>query len=190
MKTITTLLGMLLLTATTLLAQDIYVSGSEGDAMSPYVAKLWKNGTAQDLSDGSNDAYGMSVFVSGDVYVAGYVYNGTTGIATLWKNGVPQYLSDSSNYANAFSLFIVGQLGSEEITTKQNSLVVYPNPAQDVLQINSPQPTLLQLYSLQGQLLQEIKTGQNTQVDISNLTTGLYLLKDMNTGITQKVVKK
>ena len=46
-------------------AADVYVAGFEVNSQSHPVAKVWKNGTAIVLSDGSKDAYAYSVFVSG-----------------------------------------------------------------------------------------------------------------------------
>ena len=51
---------------------------------------------------------GSSVFVSdGNVYIAGYVDDGTTHIARLWKNGVAIYLTDGVLDASANSVFVV-----------------------------------------------------------------------------------
>ena len=40
----------------------VYVAGWESSG-AKMVTKLWKNGAAQSLSDGANDAYAFSVFV-------------------------------------------------------------------------------------------------------------------------------
>ncbi|MDR1841335.1 MAG: hypothetical protein LBQ86_05360 [Holophagales bacterium] len=42
---------------------DVYVAGYEKNAQGKSIAALWKNGVAQSLSDGSNDAVANSVFV-------------------------------------------------------------------------------------------------------------------------------
>ncbi|HJS56147.1 MAG TPA: hypothetical protein VJ765_16460, partial [Chitinophagaceae bacterium] len=72
------------------------MAGHERNASGKIVAKLWKNGVSQNLSNGQYDAVARSVFVFGtDVYVAGWEIN-TSGnsVAKLWKNGVAQNLSD------------------------------------------------------------------------------------------------
>ena len=51
---------------------DVYVAGHESSENGD-VAKLWKNGIPILLSDGSNNAYALSVNGSDtDVYVVGY----------------------------------------------------------------------------------------------------------------------
>jgi sulfur transfer complex TusBCD TusB component (DsrH family) len=82
---------------------DVYVAGYEctierdGESYStdPCIAKLWKNGAAINLTDGTRVAEALSVYVLGnDVYVVGYEL--TTDyyyVAKLWKNGVAQDLS-------------------------------------------------------------------------------------------------
>lgn len=85
---------------------DVYVAGYESNGTKS-VAKIWKNGTAQALTNGLNDAYAHSLYVSGsDVYVAGFEYNGTNGVAKVWKNGTAQILTDGSKNANAQSVFV------------------------------------------------------------------------------------
>ncbi|MBA3673788.1 MAG: hypothetical protein H0W75_02340 [Chitinophagaceae bacterium] len=72
------------------------------------VAKIWKNGVATSLSDGTKDASAYSVFVSGsDVYVAGKEEAGSITIAKLWKNGVATSLSTANS--GALGVFVKSQ---------------------------------------------------------------------------------
>jgi hypothetical protein len=83
---------------------DVYVAGEERSAQGAWVAKLWKNGAAQNL--GGNGDTANSVFVSGnDVYVAGC---DASGNALLWKNGTAQNLTNGSYYAYAYSVCVSG----------------------------------------------------------------------------------
>jgi len=109
---------------------DIYIAGYEGDspiilkttnpvgtiesnlyrstALKTGVAKLWKNGVVQDLTDGTREACAYSVYVYGnDVYVAGFEFNAqNTHVAKYWKNGVAQDLTDGTNNAHAHSIYV------------------------------------------------------------------------------------
>jgi len=85
---------------------DVYVAGWEDNGTND-VAKVWKNGVATSLTNGSNDAYANSVYVSGaDVYVAGTEDNGTNDVAKVWKNGVATSLTNGTFRANASSVFV------------------------------------------------------------------------------------
>ena len=99
--------------------KDVYVAGNDYvnytniyGTHSVSVAKLWKNGVAQNLTNGQEsgfNAWANSVFVSGsDVYVAGQEDSGALRefVATLWKNGVAQNLTDGSSYASATCVFV------------------------------------------------------------------------------------
>lgn len=84
----------------------VYVAGWEGEFInnSPVttsVAKLWKNGTPQSLSNGNFDANANFVTVDGsDIYVGGDDNN----VATVWKNGTPTKLSNIVSSINVLYL--------------------------------------------------------------------------------------
>ncbi len=85
-------------------AKDVYVAGFENNGTNN-VVKVWKNGIAATLTDGSTGAYANSVFVSDtNVYIAGgYDY---AGVAKLWTNGLIAPLPDAGNGAVAQSVFV------------------------------------------------------------------------------------
>ena len=67
---------------------------------------------------------------------------------------------------------------SDEFTALDNvekgSIVVYPNPTQDVLYIQGIEAQILRIFNMQGNMLQ---TTEGTQVSVSHLPTGTYLLQ-------------
>ena len=52
--------------------------------------------------------------------------------------------------------------------------IIYPNPTQDILHIAGITPQTLRVFDLQGRLL---IIDNSTQVNVSNLNTGTYLLQ-------------
>ncbi|MBR2451033.1 MAG: T9SS type A sorting domain-containing protein [Paludibacteraceae bacterium] len=72
---------------------------------------------------------------------------------------------------------ITFSISNSETTTENvaiNSIVVYPNPTQDILHIAGITPQTLRVFDLQGRLL---IIENSTQVNVSNLNTGTYLLQ-------------
>ena len=67
---------------------------------------------------------------------------------------------------------------SNEFTALDNvekgSIVVYPNPTQDVLYVQGIEAQILRIFNMQGNMLQ---TTEGTQVSVSHLPTGTYLLQ-------------
>ena len=56
----------------------------------------------------------------------------------------------------------------------EKTILVYPNPTQDVLMIQGAESQLLRVYDMQGRLL---KTEQGEQVVVGDLPDGTYLLQ-------------
>ena len=68
---------------------------------------------------------------------------------------------------------------NESITTalenvENGTIIVYPNPTQDVLHIQGIEAQTLRVFNMQGSMLQ---TTVNTQVSVSDLPVGTYLLQ-------------
>ena len=80
--------------------------------------------------------------------------------------------------------------GKEGSKSSQLSLLVYPNPATDGVQVewngqNSVQPTLLELYDITGKLVLTQKVSDNANQEYidfgpAKMTSGLYLLRILN----------
>jgi hypothetical protein len=74
-----------------------------------------------------------------------------------------------------------------------NSIILYPNPAKDVLNIKGDVSKLksIEVYSILGKRLLEVKENFN-EINISNLQSGMYLLRvnTNETSVTYKIVKE
>lgn len=69
-------------------------------------------------------------------------------------------------------VFSLEQTAVEHV--EKGSIVVYPNPTQDVLYVRGIDDQMLRIYDMQGCLLQ---STEGTQVSVENLPTGTYLLQ-------------
>jgi len=85
-----------------------------------------------------------------------------------------------------------GTLSTEE-PVLENSVTIWPNPANDVLHITTRNHTFssLSMFDLNGRMIlhQNVKITPNIDFDISNLTSGIYILK-LNTDNAESVIKK
>ena len=91
-------------------AYDVYISGYLHDASRNAMdAVVWKNGTAQRLSDGKTPAVARAVATGGydDVYVVGSIGD-SYPYAKLWKNGVEQTLEGATAGSDAYAVKVVG----------------------------------------------------------------------------------
>lgn len=73
--------------------------------------------------------------------------------------------------------------------SKLNFFKIYPNPTQDILNIEAQQPIdAIKICNLQGQLIME---DSSSKVDVSQLTSGLYFTQVLIDGktITKKFIK-
>lgn len=85
-----------------------------------------------------------------------------------------------------FHLFSTRQFDQPNIVTENNTIEqpdnnikVYPNPATDYVIVQSPSRLVnASLYSIQGSLIKQIQGKENrTKIELSNLKSGIYILK-------------
>ena len=69
-------------------------------------------------------------------------------------------------------------ISSEDLSATENittpNIVIYPNPAQEILLVKGVESQMLRVFDLQGRLL---KTENGVQVTVSDLASGTYLLQ-------------
>jgi hypothetical protein len=79
-----------------------------------------------------------------------------------------------------FDIIVADQeiLGNDDIALETN-ISMFPNPAAEFTTITSNQEiSTIHIYNILGQEVSTIKgKGNHTQIDVSNLTTGNYLVK-------------
>ena len=70
--------------------------------------------------------------------------------------------------------FSVANSTTEPESVPNNSILVYPNPTQDVLKIAGAQAESLRIYDLSGNLLIE---EMGTEIKVGQLPNGIYLIQ-------------
>ncbi|WP_458627945.1 T9SS type A sorting domain-containing protein [Winogradskyella sp. PC D3.3] len=111
--------------------------------------------------------------------------HGDSGKDKGWMNGDSEIRLDNLALVNTTVL--------STKTFSASSLNVYPNPAKSFLTIKSSDDTQIdsvELYSVLGRKVLTIKKLINDTVDVSELTTGVYLVKinSGNNSVTKRIV--
>lgn len=74
---------------------------------------------------------------------------------------------------------------------KENKITLFPNPVKDILYIKATdvKDYFYQIYNASGQM---VKSGkfENTQTDVSSLTSGVYLVRVNNSETVVKIIKR
>ncbi len=69
-----------------------------------------------------------------------------------------------------------------------NSFNIYPNPSSNNITVDIPEKSIIEISSVQGQLIKTFTTTDNkTNIDVSNFTKGVYIVRIIsNSGIFNK----
>lgn len=153
------------------------------------------------LSEINNDEFLIEHSTDGKEFIELSSINGQGNSSELttyyYNHGTP------INGQNFYRLSQVDFDGNKEVLMVKmvefkspNTILVYPNPTRDVLSVryNDEEQVTLDLLSITGQVL-PVKMVENKgiiQVDMSDLSRGVYLLKVKynNSVMTRKVMKK
>lgn len=92
--------------------------------------------------------------------------------------------------------FVIVEIEEETLSTQDNKVIssvsakIYPNPTTGIFFIETEiLPTTANIFTMTGQLVKSVKLNKGkSQVDISHLSSGIYLVKIGN--IATKVIKK
>jgi hypothetical protein len=71
-------------------------------------------------------------------------------------------------------------VGLNSVVNSQSSLIIYPNPASDILKIQLPREYInesIQIYNSLGCLVKRVKLSQSNSIDIKGLPNGIYFLR-------------
>jgi hypothetical protein len=119
-------------------------------------------------------------------------YSPEAATPTTDKQKIYYHKKDGTLIYHIYLRYRTGITGINTPTSTEN-IKVYPNPTNDVFNIVLSNPLdhfTVTIYSLLGQELS--KTSNNTSIDISNFTNGVYFLtiKQNDRNWTTKIVKK
>jgi photosystem II stability/assembly factor-like uncharacterized protein len=168
-------------------------------------------------SSGTTSSLQSVFFPNSDTgYSAGYNYTDSVGTIIKTTDGGITWTTLPSEtgskltsvyFTNADTGYVVGEYGIILKTTNgggfpvgiagqyqtASTAIIYPNPASTIITLETPFKGSLTVHNLSGQvLLKKSLSESKTTIDISNLNTGLYIVKVMgqNTVRIGKIIKE
>lgn len=89
-----------------------------------------------------------------------------------------------------FSTALDASLGLPEVVKEEMLFEIYPNPAHDLihLRVKDDQFKGALIFDLHGKLLREIAMEER-EIPLMYFVSGVYFIRDLNSGITRKIIK-
>ena len=132
----------------------------------------------------STDGVNWSYFYD-DVMESGFAFSG----GTLYFCVTPYFEGRIGTY----QLDIKVAYGNSIEETEESLFSVYPNPVQDVVNVNCKDIEQVNLFNTVGQKIESFSTEgrDNVRIDLSGLPSGVYIIQASNRGrtLTRKIVK-
>ena len=147
---------------------DVFVIKYDGSG-----SMIWAKGVGGSVDDRAN---GAAVDAFNNVYVAGYYESTTINFGTTT-------LTNAGSNADMFVVkYNTTTLGVAELETKGKGIMVYPNPADGVINIvfDAKLHDCITVYDCFGRVVNTTilnGTEKTIQVDISNFIEGVYYLR-------------
>lgn len=95
--------------------------------------------------------------------------------------------SDTADYMQ--SVFSGLNASDNVITAKRPAIFrAYPNPAQDILHIQTSEAASFSIINQQGQIIITQKINGKGTINISKFQQGIYYLKNSTSGIVEKII--
>jgi len=64
-----------------------------------------------------------------------------------------------------------------ELLTKEENIYFYPNPADDLVLISNKDVESIEIYDLNGRMVNSLSMDQENSIMVKNLLNGIYLIK-------------
>jgi hypothetical protein len=109
--------------------------------------------------------------------------NGSGSVVVYDSNSEVIYNSPGNYGSGGAASFIVNEIVLANNDDILNDVIIYPNPASSVLNIKNAENSSIEIYDLLGRVvLSEKNISISRQLNVSNLSTGTYLIKISNNG--------
>jgi Leucine-rich repeat (LRR) protein len=112
--------------------------------------------------------------------------------ATVTNSIATQLTLQSNNVAYTMTSLsgnnIAAVAKASPVIKKEGTFIIYPNPAKDIIHIQTIAKTTVTLTDQSGRSILTKTINGNEAMDVAHLPSGLYYLKNDKTGVVQKVL--
>ncbi|MDI9339717.1 MAG: glycosyl hydrolase family 18 protein [Sediminibacterium sp.] len=87
--------------------------------------------------------------------------------------------ASSYEYANSFQTIFMTPTHVQNVSTEYSDIKIFPNPSSGIFKIlrsNSSDYKKLKVYNCLGEVVAEASIGEKSEIDLSNLASGIYTL--------------
>jgi hypothetical protein len=136
---------------------------------------------------GSNSPF--TINASGEIDWGQPCAQGTFVVATKtskYRNGIlmGSVMSDFNIYASS------DRVSSIPSYSANSPIHLYPNPANSFVQLQTDRPVALTISNALGETVRKLNIESSSAIDISDLSCGVYLIKDEKSSFVSKLVKQ
>jgi hypothetical protein len=154
-----------------------------------FVSKLNSTGTALIYSTyigGSSNDYGQGIIVdgSGNAYITGWTNSTDYDITS----GAFQTANGGSKDVFVTKINLGGTSSVESLVNKETIFSIFPNPNQGNFTIQSTKDGIFELIDITGKVIHTYTITNTQQTVNENLPSGIYFVREKESGSVQKVI--
>jgi hypothetical protein len=165
-------------------------SSKAGSARDFYLLRFNNSGDLQWSQSIGGDDYDVLTDIkklAANQYVlGGYSATGISGDKTKKNLGLADYWA--VYVTDPAAQIIAASIATDLKANETRELFVYPNPAKNILHVETTRKTTFTLTDQSGKILVTKTITNKGEINVANLAPGLYYLKNNVTGIVQKVI--
>jgi len=187
---------------TSIVPNNAYQNKFGGGRTDNYIFSLSTDGSKMNYGTfygGLGNDVGVTFATKNGFYTLGYTSINNSSISMFSTNPVlNQYVYDNNGkeyYGTYISYFKRKSLGLKDSSSKPVTFNIYPNPATNVLNIQCkdilPENTLFTVFNIAGKkvLIEKAQSTEVNQINISNLSAGVYVLKIDSNRFRRRIFK-
>jgi hypothetical protein len=123
-----------------------------------------------------------TILVSGNIFVTPTL---STGTYTYY---IEVETCTTSISRTPITVTVSACTGIKELVANTGSFNLYPNPAANIVTIESIQPAQYFFINIEGKVMEKYMAEGNLTIDLSKFTQGVYFIKNATTGETKKMI--